>query len=75
MSNLAPLDLGSITPLDLGFDPRVHRMIVDLRRAPIVSVRYDKSGKSSQATGAPAMVRKTLAAAGYRIRWIDGDEK
>lgn len=69
---MTPQNLGSITPLDLGFDPRVHQMTVELQlgaEADTVTITYDCHGSSRSATGDPVSVERKLRAAGYRVRW------
>jgi hypothetical protein len=56
-----------VTPLSVGFDPRVHQMPVEIESKPELTVRYDRQGHTMTVTGDPAKIKRTLRTAGYRV--------
>jgi len=58
----------SLTPLDIGFDPRLHPDLVVNVPADTRSVTYDLSGQTCTVSGSLAEIKRALRAAGYRIR-------
>jgi hypothetical protein len=56
-----------VTPLSVGFDPRVHGMPVQLARQAELTVRYERRGRTLTVTGDPDKIARTLRAAGYRV--------
>jgi hypothetical protein len=60
----------SYTSIDVGFDLRLHDMIVQLPE-DITSVAYDVRGKTCTLVGTHVKIRKALTRAGYRVSGVD----
>lgn len=60
----------SILPIDVGFDVRMQKMVVQIRRA-VTTVIYDWKAQTKIIRGDEDDITRALRRAGYRVAWTD----